>query len=88
MGGDIESELLQGQHGNITLSRYKAAMSCGEAELEQESSQRTAGGRRRSRTWSGVSKISDNMKPHSDCVGTLDLFACLDSRYRSAHVSS
>lgn len=52
----------QGQHGNITFSRYKAAMSCGEAMLEQETSQRTAGERTRSRTRSNVSKRSDDMK--------------------------
>lgn len=35
-------------------------MSYGEATLEQETSQRTAGGRTRPRTRSNVSKISDN----------------------------
>lgn len=68
--------------GNMEISRRVAtrqAMSCGEAELEQESSQRTAGGGRRSRAWSGASKISDDVKPHSGCVGAPDLLACSDS---------
>lgn len=56
----------QGQHGNITFSRYKAAMSCGEAMPEQESGQRTAGERTRSRTRSDVSKRSDNMARQSE----------------------
>lgn len=53
VGGDIESAQFQGQHGNITLRRYEAMLEAGE---------QAAGDRRRSRTWSNVSKISNNMK--------------------------
>lgn len=39
-----EEKPFQGQHGNITFSRYKTAMSCGAAVPEQDGSQRTVGG--------------------------------------------
>lgn len=59
VGADIESrrgKAVKDTVENITCSRYKAAMSCGGGTLEQESSQRTAGQRRGSRT-SNVSMI-------------------------------
>lgn len=40
----VRKKPFQGQHGNITFSRYKTAMSCGGAVQEQEGGQRTAGG--------------------------------------------
>lgn len=41
----VKKKPFQGQHGNITFSRYKTAVSCGGAVQEQEGGQRTAGGR-------------------------------------------
>lgn len=65
-GADIESR--RGKPVSRTTWKYHIQSLqgshelCGEAMLEQETSQRTAGKRARSRTRSNVSKRSDNMK--------------------------
>lgn len=54
----------QGQHGNITFSRYKAAASLCVARpcRSRRAARRTAGERARSRTRSNVSKRCDDVK--------------------------